>query len=126
MAAPRIGGNVKWLTCGTDFIVADVIRWREPVWKPQPRNSKKKPVITGHRVIAGQIVKIDRSGWVHIEVAECTVAPAPNWLRPLYPLKTGEVVRRQRSKNGQGKVERLPWSDESARAEIVGSRFVKV
>ena len=26
---PRIGGDVKWLSCGTDFIVADVIRWRD-------------------------------------------------------------------------------------------------
>lgn len=121
----RIGGDVKWLPCGAEFIVADVIRWREPVWKPQPRHSKKKAVITGHRIIAGQIVKIDRGGWVHIEVAECSVEPAPNWLRPLYPLKRGESIRRQRGKIGQGKVERLPWSDETARAAIIGSRFVK-
>jgi len=122
----RIGGDVKWLSCGTDFIVADVIRWREPVWKPQPRHSKKRPVITGHRVITGQVVKVDRGGWVHIEVTACTVEPAPQWLRPLYPLKRGEAIRRQRGKIGQGKIDRMAWSDETARAAIVGSRFVKV
>jgi hypothetical protein len=116
---------VKWLACGTDFIVADVIRWREPVWKPQPRTSKKKPSIIGQRVITGQVVKIDRAGWAHIEVTGCTVEPAPHWTRALSPLKNGEAIRRQRGKIGQGKVQRLPWSDESARAAVIGSRFVK-
>lgn len=102
-----------------------MIRWREPVWKPQARKSKKRPTIIGHRIVTGQIVKIDRSGWVHVQVAACTVEPSPHWLRPLYPLKPGEVVRRQRGKIGQGKVDRLAWSDETARAAIVGSRFVK-
>lgn len=116
---------MKWLACGNDFIEADVIRWKEPVWKPQPRRSKRKPSIIGQRLITGQIVKIDRAGWVHIEVTACTVEPAPHWLHPLPPLKAGEAIRRQRGKVGQGKVERLRWSDESARAAIVGSRFVK-
>ncbi len=117
---------MKWLSCGTDCIVADVIRWREPVWKPQPRTSKKKPTMIGHRVVTGQVVKIDRAGWVHIEVGACTVEPSPHWLRPLYPLQAGETVRRQRTKIGQGKVDRLLWSDETARAAIVGSRFMRV
>lgn len=120
-----IGEDVKWLPCGAEFIVADVIRWREPVWKPQPRNSKKKPVMLGHRTVTGQIARIDRGGWVHVQVAACTVEPSPRCLRPLYPLQVGEDIKRQRGKIGHGKVDRLPWSDESARAAIVGSRFGK-
>ena len=117
---------MTWLNCGAEFIVADVIRWREPVWKPQPRTSKKKPTVIGRRTVTGQIVKIDRAGWVHIDVAACAAEAAPNWWRPLPPPpKPGEIIRRRRSKIGQGKVERLPWSDETARAAIVGSRFVK-
>lgn len=116
---------MKWLACGTDFIVADVIRWREPVWKPQPRTSKKKPSIIGQRTITGQVVKIDRAGWAHIEVTACTVEPAPQWARPIVPLDNGEAIRRQRSKIGHGKVQRLLWSDESARAAVLGSRFIK-
>lgn len=122
----RIGGSVKWLDCGTEFIVADVIRWREPVWKPQARASKKKPVVIGQRCVTGQILRIDRAGWVHIKVAACTAEPAANWLRPLPPsFRPGEIIRRRRGKIGQGKVVRLPWSDETARAAVVGSRFVK-
>ncbi|MGS3139819.1 hypothetical protein ACB316_16570 [Aeromonas sanarellii] len=117
---------MKWLVCDTDFIVSDVIRWREPVWKPQPRHSKKKPVILGQRVITGQIVKIDRGGWVHIDVTACTVEPSPHCLRPLQPLKRGEAIRRQKGKIGRGRIDRMAWSDETARAAVVGSRFVKV
>jgi len=118
---------VKWLACGTEFIEADVIRWSEPVWKPQARASKKKPVIIGQRCVTGQILRIDRAGWVHIKVAACAAEPAPHWPRPLPPpLKPGEMIRRKRGRIGQGKVVRLPWSDETARAAVVGSRFVKV
>lgn len=117
---------MKWLACGAEFIVADVIRWREPVWKPQPRTSKKKPAIIGQRRITGQILRIDRNGWVHIRVAACTTEPSPHWPHPLPPLKPGEIIRRQRSKIGQGKIVRLPWSDETARAAVTGSRFMKV
>lgn len=121
----RIGGDVKWLSCGTEFIVADVIRWREPIWKPQPRSSKKKPTMIGQRAVTGQVLKIDRNGWAHIQVAACTVEQSPRSWHPVHPLKVGETIRRRRSKIGQGKVDRLLWSDETARAAIVGSRFVK-
>lgn len=122
---------MKWLACGAEFIVADVIRWREPVWKPQARASKKKPSIIGQRCVTGQIIRIDRAGWVHIKVVACTDEPAAHWLRHVQttkgppPLKPGEIIRRQRGRIGQGKVVRLPWSDETARAAVVGSRFVK-
>lgn len=116
---------MKWLKCGTEFIVADVIRWREPIWKPQPRSSKKKPTMIGQRAVTGQVLKIDRNGWAHIQVAACTVEQSPRSWHPVHPLKTGETIRRRRSKIGQGNVDRLPWSDETARAAIVGSRFLK-
>lgn len=116
---------MEWLKCGTEFIVADVIRWREPIWKPQPRKSKKPPTMIGHRIITGQISKIDRYGWVHIQVAACTVTPLPRWWHPIAPLEVGLPIRRRREKIGQGRVDRLPWSDESARAAIVGSRFLR-
>lgn len=122
----RIGGNLKWVTCGTEFIVADVVRWCEPIWKPQARASKKKPAVIGKRCVTGQIIRIDRAGWVHIKVVACTAEAAPHWLRPMPPpLAPGEIIRRQHSKIGQGKVVRLPWSDETARAAVVGSRFVE-
>lgn len=114
---------MTWLKCGTDFIVGDVIRWKEPIWKPQLRRSKRKPVMIGQRLIAGQVLKMDRYGWVHIEVASCSVLPFETWGKPIPGLKRGEVIRRRRAKIGQGRLDRLAWSDESARAAIVGSRF---
>ncbi len=92
----------------------------------QPRTSKKKPSIIGQRTITGQVVKIDRAGWAHIEVTACTVEPAPQWARPIVPLDNGEAIRRHRGKIGQDKVERLLWSDESARAAVMDSRFVRI
>ena len=116
---------MEWLKCGTEFIVADVIRWREPIWKPQPRKSEKPPTMIGHRVITGQISKIDRYSWVHIQAAACTMTSLPRWWHPIAPLEIGKPIRRRREKIGQGRVDRLPWSDESARAAIVRSRFLR-
>lgn len=76
----------------------------------------------GHRIVTGQVLKFDRYGWVHVQVAACTVEALPRCIRPLYPLAVGETVRRKRDRVGQGKVDRLLWSDESARAAIVASR----
>ena len=79
----------------------------------------------GQRAVTGQVLKIDRGGWAHIQVAACTVEPSPRSWYPVHPLKIGETIRRRRSKIGQGKVDRLLWSDETARAAVTGSRFVK-
>ncbi|WP_323038874.1 hypothetical protein [Gemmobacter sp.] len=98
---------MTWVSCGKTYIEADVIRWREPIWKPQARTSKKPPTMLGFRTVAGQVLKLDRYGWVHVQVAACTVEPLPRCIRPLYPLEIGQPVRRKRDKIGQGKIERL-------------------
>jgi len=113
---------VEWVKCGKDFIEADVIRWREPVWKPQAKTSKKPPVILGHRTVTGQILKFDRYGWAHVQVMACTVEILPRCTRPLAPLEVGKPIRRKRDKIGQGKIDRLLWSDETARAAVIASR----
>lgn len=127
---PRRWGIVEWTACGRDFIEADVIRWQEPVWKPQRRaavgrKSRKPPVRIGQRIVIGQVVKIDKAGWVHVEVADCQVAPSSDWWKPITGYGKGELIRRQCAKIGQGRVDRLLWSDEGARAAIVSrSRFI--
>ena len=129
--AQMIGGNVEWTACGPDFIEADVIRWQEPVWQPErrraatSRKSRKPPVRIGQRVVTGQVVKIDKAGWVHVEVADCQIEPGTDWWKPIPAYGKGELVRRQSAKIGQGRVDRLLWSDEGARAAIVSrSRFI--
>lgn len=121
----------EWVSCDKSFIEADVIRWQEPVWKPErrraatSRKSRKPPVRIGQRVVTGQVVKIDKAGWVHVEVAACRIEPGPDWWKPIPAYGKGEMVRRQCAKIGQGRVDRLIWSDEEARAAIVSrSRFI--
>ncbi len=116
------GGCVAWISCGKGFIEADVIRWREQIWKPQARTSKKPPTMLGFRTVTGQVLKFDRYGWVHVQVAACSVEPLPRCTKQLYPLEIGKPVRRKRDKIGQGKIERLLWSDESARDAILASK----
>ena len=122
----------EWVSCDKSFIEADVIRWQEPVWKPErrrtttSRKSRKPPVRIGQRVVTGQVVKIDKAGWVHVEVAACRIEPGPDWWKPIPAYGKGEMVRRQCAKIGQGRVDRLIWSDEEARAAIVSrSRFIE-
>lgn len=123
----------KWVSCDKSFIEADVIRWQEPVWKPErrrtatSRKSRKPPVRIGQRVVTGQVVKIDKAGWVHVEVADCRVEPGADWWKPIPAYGKGDLVRRQCAKIGQGRVDRLMWSDEEARDAIVSrSRFIGV
>ena len=111
-----------WISCGKGFIEADVIRWREPIWKPQGRTSKKPPTMLGFRTVTAQVLKFDRYGWVHVQVAACTVEPLLRCTKQLYPLETGKPVRRKRDKIGQGKIERLLWTDETARDAILASK----
>jgi hypothetical protein len=32
----------KWIHCGEDFIVGDVLRWAEGVWLERKRKTKRK------------------------------------------------------------------------------------
>ncbi|WP_459124241.1 hypothetical protein [Sphingobium ummariense] len=60
-----------------------------------------------------------------MSVAACTIEPFPDWWKPISAYAKDEIIRRQRSKIGQGKVERLLWSEEEARTAIVSrSRFL--
>lgn len=70
-------------------------------------------------------MKIDKAGWVHVEVADCRVELGPDWWKPIAAYGKGELVRRQCAKIGQGRVDRMLWSDEGAGASIVNrSRFI--
>lgn len=124
----------EWIACErAQVIEADVIRWQEPVWKPDrrraaaSRKSRKPPVHIGRRTVTGQVTKIDDAGWVHVEVAACDIERDDDWWKPIPCLHKGELIRRQQSKIGQGRVERLTWTDEDARLAIVSrSRFLGV
>jgi hypothetical protein len=111
-----------WIPCGADFIEADVVRWKEPVWKPKGRRNSRSQKI-GERQVTAQVLKVTPDGWVQLLVKRCVTTNAPTWLKTIPPLKQGGEVRRQRKTIGRGAPERLRWSDEGARASVT-SRFL--
>ena len=48
----------KWMPFNGRFVVGDVYRWREPVWKPKARKTSKAVKI-GERLIIAQLMGVD-------------------------------------------------------------------
>lgn len=113
----------QWIPVGDDFIVADMIRWSEGVFKN--RQSKKgRAVKLGERVVIAEVLR-DEAGWVALLVRSCEVVAARIGRTvsevPVLPKDT--TMKRKRATISRGKAERLAWSDESARA-VLASRFL--
>lgn len=108
-----------------DFIAADVIRWTEAIFD---RRRKGKALRIGERALAGEVVERTNDGWVRILLRAGVVTKAEFAGKPIPPLKTGDTIKRGLKTILRGKPERLLWSDESARAEVIGkhhpSRFI--
>ena len=105
----------KWVPCGSGFIEADVIRWKEAVWEKR-RRLRGRAVNAGDRLVVAEVLR-DADGWVELLVRECTiVSEKPGWL--LKPLPNNVEVRRRRRTIERGNPERLRWSDESVRAGL--------
>lgn len=112
----------KWVPIGDGFVGADVIRWKEPVFRER-RNGK--PVHVGERLVTAEVLEADRDGWVHLLVrASEALLPRPGWNPSdiILPPRDTETTRRRQT-IARGHAERLAWSDESARA-LVASRFL--
>src|ERR1700687_363165 len=108
----------KWVPCGSGFIEADVIRWKEAVWEKRQR-LRGRAVNAGERMVTAEVLR-DADGWVELLVRECTiVSEEPGWL--LKPLPKNVEVRRRRKTIEGGNPERLLWSDESVRAGLIST-----
>ncbi len=105
----------KWVPCGSGFIEADVIRWKEAVWEKRQR-LRGRAVNAGDRMVVAEVIR-DADGWVELLVRECSiVSEKPGWL--LKPLPKNVEARRRRRTIERGNPERLLWSDESVRAGL--------
>ena len=105
-----------WIPCGSGFIEADVIRWKEGVWQ-KPRRRRGRLANAGDLMVVAEVVRDDQ-GWVDLVICGCTVASE----KPGYKvsvLATDLEIRRKRDTIEKGKPERLLWSDEVARAVLV-------
>lgn len=114
----------EWITCGDAFIVADVVRWTEPAFAPQltrwgQRRRRAKDICIGEReVIAEVLSDPDQRGFLRLLVRACRVVSSKS-VRDVPMLRSEEEIRRRKSTLTKGKVHRLAWSDESARAVVV-------
>jgi hypothetical protein len=111
----------KWQKGNGAFITGDVIRWREAVWKNQPRG-RRKPVKLGERRVTGEVKGDDAKGFLRVLVLKCEMLDS-QFSGELKPLAEGGIIRRKPDTIRKGEPERLVWSDESARA-VVASRFI--
>lgn len=110
---------MEWLACGKKFIEADVIRWKEAIWKPKAR----RPTKIGERLVTAEVIKREAGGWVRLKVNQCETVNGEDWHWKIPELKAGAVIRRSIETIGKGRAARLPWSDEAARAAVLGVRL---
>ena len=113
----------EWVPIADDFIVADVIRWREGVFKSR-RSKKGRAIKLGERLMIAEVLR-DEAGWVYLLVRGCEFVSAKIGRNPsdVPVLLKGTETKRKRATIARGKPERLLWSDESARAPLA-SRFL--
>jgi hypothetical protein len=112
-----------WIPVGDGFIEADVIRWKEPVFKDRWYG---QPVLVGDRQVTAEVLReADEHGWVYLLVRHSEVVSVrTSWqLSDVLLPATGTETRRRLRTILRGNPERLAWSDESARA-IVVSEFL--
>lgn len=109
---------MQWKPCGDRFIEADVIRFRETVWKPK-RGPKSRPRKIGERMVTAEVLKREPGGWVRLKVRQSTTTQAEDWHASIKELAVEAELRRQLATIRRGKPHRLEWSDETARAAVV-------
>lgn len=112
----------EWIPTTSGFIEADVIRWKEGVFKP--RRGKGKAVKLGDRLMVAEVLRQDNE-WVYLLVRHCELASVTtgNLPRQVPLLHNGIETKRKRNTIVRGKAERLRWSDESARS-MIASKFL--
>lgn len=111
----------RWVEA-KDFIAADVIRWSEGVYDNRRRG---KALRIGERQVAAEVLQRGEDGWVRLLVRTCTITKDDVAGKAVQSLKAGEQIRRASKTLLRGKVERLLWDDESARAAVLASKPIK-
>ena len=107
-----------------NFIAADVIRWKEWVYRPR-RSRKARAIRLGDQLVTAEVIKEpDDKGWTRLLVRRCEILTEFS-VKKLTPIYIGTEVKRSIRTIMRGQPERLLWSDESARA-IVKSKFLGI
>lgn len=99
-----------------------MIRWTEGVFHNRRRG---KALRIGERQVAAEVLQRGEDGWVRLLVRACTITKDEAAGKAIQPFKSGEQIRRASKTLLRGKVERLLWDDESARAAVLASKPAK-
>ena len=84
----------EWIPCGSGFIEADVIRWKEAAWEKR-RRRRGRAVNAGDRMVVAEVIRDYKDGWVELLVrASAVVFEKKGWL--LKPRLANVTVRRRR------------------------------
>jgi hypothetical protein len=116
----------EWMPFTGRFVVGDVYRWNEPVWKPKARKTSKAVKI-GDRNLTGQLIGEDGEVLVFALMSSKTTN-AELWWKTIPELKADKPLRKHRAALAKRKPERRPWGSadgEPARSISGGSRFLK-
>lgn len=109
-----------WLPIDTPPIHADVVRWTEPVFY-YPKSKRSKPKRIGSREITAEVLKVEGE-WAVLLVADCKKI-TEDTLRDVEILKPKVEIKRKMPTLMRNKPERMAWSDEDARKEVISSLF---
>lgn len=107
---------MAWTPC-TAPIVADVIRWTEPIWSP-PRKKRGKPDKIGEQILTAEVLAVGDFLQLHVRAVE-KVFLEEGAGKHVLTVKTGDTIKRKKSTIERGKTERLLWSEESVRSRIL-------
>ena len=117
----------KWIPCKDDYRVGDVVRWREPIWKPKARKNSRGVVI-GENLITAEVVRCDGE-WIEFALMSCETTRAEAWWKPIPALKADKPLKRRRGPLGKRNPERRPWGGkdgEAARGIVAfASKFLR-
>ena len=114
---------MEWVSIkNSGFIAADVIRWKESVYR-QARSRKRRAVRLGERLVTAEVLnEPDRKGFARLLVRKCEVLTEVT-TQKLPPLAPAGEIRRTGKTIMRGEAERLLWSDESVRVGLA-SKFL--
>ena len=105
---------MSWTPCPSP-IVADVIRWKEPIWAA-PTKKRGKPDKIGEQILTAEVKGLGDFLQLHVRAVEVLSLDAGAKAPP--GVNVGDNVRRKKSTIERGECQRLLWSDEGARVSV--------
>lgn len=96
----------RWIACGGNFDIGDVVRWTEGVWHQPRRGRKRKAMRVARQEVTAQVMTYHTSGWVYLQVLKCEAGESWYGLG-IEPLKKSAIIKRKRTTLEKGGAEKL-------------------